>query len=69
MGHAGNGSLAPGMLSLISIGRRFGKCYLGKMGKKMAISAMERLVVLQDRKRLPSRFHPVSAGTIRHRAA
>jgi hypothetical protein len=37
------------------------------MGKKMAISAMERLVVLQDRKRLPSRFHPVSAGTIRHR--
>lgn len=33
----------------------------------MAISAMERLVVLQDRKRLPSRFHPVHSGTIRHR--
>lgn len=33
----------------------------------MAISAMERVVVLQDRKRLPARFHPVSAGTIRHR--
>jgi hypothetical protein len=37
------------------------------MGKKMSIAAMERVVVLQDRKRLPSRFHPVSAGTIRHR--
>jgi hypothetical protein len=57
----------PGALPLISIGRRFGKCYLEKMGKKMAISAMKRLVVLQDRKRLPSRFHPVSSGTIRHR--
>jgi hypothetical protein len=61
--------MIPGALTLISIGRRFGKCYLEKMGKKMSISAMERVVVLQDRKRLPSRFHPVTAGMIRHRAA
>ncbi|MFN3500982.1 MAG: hypothetical protein ACK4ZJ_01880 [Allorhizobium sp.] len=61
--------MTPGALTLISIGRRFGKCYRGKMGKKMSISAMEHVVVLQDRKRLPSRFHPVSAGTIRKRQA
>lgn len=35
----------------------------------MAISAMERVVVLQDRKRLPARFHPVNSSTIRKRAA
>ena len=35
----------------------------------MAISAMERVVVLQDRKRLPARFHPVSSGMIRQRQA
>jgi hypothetical protein len=56
-----------GALPLISIGRRFGKCYLEKMGKKMSIAAMERVVVLQDRKRLPARFHPVHSGTIRQR--
>ncbi len=61
--------MTPGVLPLISIGRRFGKCYLEEMGKKMAISAMERVVVLQDRKRLPARFHPVSSGTIRQRQA
>lgn len=33
----------------------------------MSIAAMEQVVVLQDRKRLPARFHPVSSGTIRHR--
>ncbi|MFN3507442.1 MAG: hypothetical protein ACK4ZU_08190 [Allorhizobium sp.] len=54
---------------LISIGRRFGKCYLENMEKKMAISAIQRMVVLQDRKRLPARFHPLSSGTIRKRQA
>jgi hypothetical protein len=37
------------------------------MGKKMSIAAMERVVVLQDHKRLPARFHPVHSGTIRQR--
>lgn len=35
----------------------------------MSIAARESVVVLQDRKRLPARFHPVHSGTIRQRKA
>jgi hypothetical protein len=39
------------------------------MEKKMSIRMGKASVILQDRKRLPCRFHPIASGTIRHRTA
>jgi hypothetical protein len=39
------------------------------MEKKMSIRTGKASVILQDRKRLPCRFHPIASGTIRHRTA
>jgi hypothetical protein len=37
------------------------------MARMMLIRTGKASVILQDRKRLPCRFHPVAAGTIRLR--
>jgi hypothetical protein len=39
------------------------------MASKMSNRTGKASVILQDRKRLPCRFHPIASGTIRHRAA